>query len=66
MSKFEEIKSAISALTADELARLRAWLDELAEQRFDAAIERDAADGKLDNLIEQALADHRSGRTSEL
>ena len=66
MSKFEEIKSAISALPADELARLRAWLDELAEQRFDAAIERDAADGKLDNLIEQALADHRSGRTSEL
>ena len=37
----------------------RARAEELAAQRFDHAIERDAAAGKLENRIEQALADLR-------
>lgn len=34
--------------------------------RFDAAIERDAQAGKLDALAEDALAEHRAGRSREL
>jgi hypothetical protein len=34
--------------------------------RFDAAIERDAQAGKLDGLAEEALAEHRAGRSREL
>ena len=34
--------------------------------RFDAAIERDAQAGKLDALAEEALAEHRAGRSRKL
>jgi hypothetical protein len=34
--------------------------------RFDAAIERDAQAGKLDALAEEALAEHRAGRSQKL
>ena len=60
MGKIEEIERAIEQLSPTDVARLRAWLDERA---FDAAIERDAAVGKLDHLADQALADHNAGRT---
>jgi len=35
-------------------------------QQFDAPIERDARSGKLDALADEALADHRAGRSREL
>lgn len=54
MSKLEEIQAAIGTLSLEEQERLRAWLEELGAQRFDAAIERDAAAGKLDELMERA------------
>jgi predicted transcriptional regulator len=40
--------------------------DALEAKRFDAAIERDATEGKLDALAEEALAEHRAGRSREL
>jgi hypothetical protein len=66
MSKLEEIQTAASTLSPAEQDRLREWLEELAALRFDEAIERDAKSGKLDKLIEQALANHRAGRSTEL
>ena len=66
MAKFEEIQAAVSTLSTAEQDQLREWLEELAAQRFDAAIERDASVGKLDKLIEQALDSHRAGRSTEL
>jgi hypothetical protein len=66
MSKIEDIQAAIAALPPAEQERLREWLEELAGQRFDERIERDAHSGKLDKLIEQALAKHRAGRTTLL
>jgi len=35
-------------------------------QRFDERIERDAKAGKLDRMADEALAEHRAGRTREL
>jgi len=32
---------------------------------FDEKIEQDAKSGKLDRLAEEALADHRAGRTRD-
>jgi hypothetical protein len=66
MSTIENIKGEISALTDDEIVVLRAWLDELAEAKFDDAIERDAKAGKLDSLIAEAKADYRAGRRRSL
>jgi hypothetical protein len=44
----DQIKAAVSELTVEEQALLRAWLEQLEEQRFDDRIERDARSGKLD------------------
>jgi hypothetical protein len=66
MTKLEDIEKAISKLAPAELARFRTWFDKFDSARFDEKIERDAKAGKLDLLAEQAIADHRKGRSREL
>jgi hypothetical protein len=66
MTKLEDIQKAATELSDDERKVLRAWLDELDEQAWDAQIERDAKAGKLDKLAAKALADYKAGRTKEL
>ena len=66
MTKLEKIQTEISALPEADVAKLRDWLNEVAEQEWDAQIERDAAAGKLDNLMAAALANHNAGRRRPL
>jgi len=66
MTKIEDIEKAVSALAPDEFAQFRTWFEELDAKRFDEKIERDAKSGKLDRLVEQALADYRRGQSREL
>ena len=66
MTKLEQIQSSIEELSAEEIAKLRAWLDELDARLFDDKIERDAKAGKLDKLADQALADHARGLSRKL
>jgi hypothetical protein len=66
MSTVEEITAAIERLPADQLARLREWLAEYSERLWDEQIERDVQAGRLDALIDEALEEHRAGRTRPL
>ena len=70
MTKLETIQKAIvdnaSELSADDFAKLRAFLDELEADLWDAQIERDAAAGKFDKLIAKARAEHEAGTTVRL
>ena len=66
MGQIDDIKTAITKLPDEDVARLREWLAELDAQRFDERIERDAAAGKLDRLMEQAKANHEAGRRREM
>jgi hypothetical protein len=66
MTTAEDIEKAVERLTPDELARFRAWFEAFDAGRFDAALERDIRAGKLDALAEEALAEHRAGRSREL
>ena len=66
MTTVEEIENAVSRLPPDELDAFRAWFEAFDAARFDEKLERDIEAGKLDRLAEQALANHRSGRTREL
>ena len=66
MTTAEDIEKAVGQLPPRELARFRAWFEAFDAQQFDAAIERDAAAGKLDSFAEEALAEHRAGRSREL
>ena len=66
MTKLEEIEQAAAQLSVEERAKLRAWLEEFDAQLLDQKIEADANSGKLDWLAEEALADHKAGRTALL
>ncbi len=61
MGKIEQIEHAIEQLSPEEMARLRAFFDELEERRFDDAIERGAKSGKLDKLMAEAKAEMDAG-----
>lgn len=66
MRPIEEITAAIQHLSADDVARVRAWLAEFTEQLWDERIEDDEQAGRLDASIDEALDEHRSGRTYPL
>lgn len=66
MSTVEEITAAIARLPEDQVGRVRAWLDAYVERRWDEQIERDEKAGRLDDLIDAALEEHRAGRTRPL
>ena len=66
MNTVESITSAIAELPPEQVAQIRAWLNEKAEADWDAQIEEDARAGRLNGLAEQALAEHRAGRTKPL
>ncbi len=66
MTNLEKIQTEISELPEGEVAILRTWLNEIAAQEWDTQIERDAAAGKLDDLMAEALANHNAGRRRPL
>ena len=66
MSTVEAITAAIATLPPEEVARVRAWLDEQSEAAWDNQIEQDERAGRLKVLAERALAEHRAGRTRPL
>ena len=66
MSTIQEIEHAVQQLPPSDLAAFRAWFVEFDAHIWDEQIERDAASGRLDALAEEALADLRAGRCTEL
>ncbi len=59
MSTVQEIERAIEKLSDEQVEELRAWL-------FDREISRDAANGILDSLADEAISDARAGRAKQL
>mgnify|MGYP001027959853 FL=1 len=66
MTKIEQLEREIMALNRSELAVLRDWFQSYLSDEWDKQIEADAKAGKLDHLAQQALADHKAGRTKPL
>ncbi len=66
MSKLEQIEKSVAELSPEELKAFAAWFEALQADMWDRQIEADARAGRLDKLAEQALADHRAGRTRSL
>ena len=66
MSDVEQIERQIQSLDDQAFARLREWFIEYDHARWDRQIEADAAAGKLDSLADEALAEHRAGKTRPL
>ncbi|RWH72321.1 MAG: hypothetical protein EOQ86_26680 [Mesorhizobium sp.] len=66
MSKLEQIEKSVAELSPEELKAFAAWFEALQADIWDRQIETDAKAGRLDKFAEQALADHRAGRTRSL
>lgn len=66
MTTVEAITTAISELPPDQVEQVRRWLNEQAEDEWDAQIEQDERAGRLNGLADRALAEHRAGRTRPL
>jgi hypothetical protein len=59
MSTIEQIKLAILTLAPDEFQRLKQWFADADYQRWDKQLEQDIADGKLDALAKEAIAEFK-------
>jgi len=66
MGKVEKIERAIEALSAKELAELRAWLVEFDWSAWDRQLAADVKAGQLDRLTESARRNHAAGKTRPL
>ncbi|KRB18395.1 MULTISPECIES: hypothetical protein [Mesorhizobium] len=66
MTKLEQIEKSVAELSPEELKAFAAWFEALRSDMWDRQMEADARAGRLDKLAEQALADHRAGRTRPL
>ena len=59
---FEDLKE----LLAEELEEFRVRYAEFESARWDEQLENDVQSGKLDSLAEDALSEHRTGKTTQL
>ena len=66
MTRVERIEQEIQGLTRSEIAALRDWFSRYDAEEWDRQIEKDAASGKIDQLAEAALNQHKAGKTREL
>lgn len=61
----ELLKQQVAALDNAAFAQFRAWFMEFEQTRWDKQIEADSNAGKLDFLINAALAEHHAGTTKD-
>ena len=66
ITDIEILENQILKLDNDSFATLRDWLIELDNDRWDKQLEEDSNSGKLDFLINAALAEHEAGKTRDL
>jgi hypothetical protein len=66
MTALEKAEKVVAALSQAELNAFRQWFEEFEAKRFDSRIERDAKDGKLDFLMQEAIEEDNAGRTRPL
>jgi hypothetical protein len=66
MSRVEQLEQRIAELNPSELKELRAWFERYDADAWDRQIENDPQRGRLRRLVDQALADDRAGKSTEL
>lgn len=66
MIQLEVLEQQIAELDDISFSKLRDWLVEFDHVRWDKKLEIDSNAGKLDFLINAALAEHQAGTTRDL
>jgi hypothetical protein len=62
----DELESAITQLSEEEMAKFVQWFDQYRADKWDSQIEADIRDGRLDQAGRSADADFESGRSTPL
>ncbi len=65
MSTVEQIEAAVANLSLEDREAFRAWYAEFDARQWDQQIEDDVAAGRLDWLVDEAIADRDAGRCSD-
>ena len=63
MTKVEKLEREIASLSEKELTEFRRWYAEFDAAAWDGQIEADSQSGALDRFAEEALGDHKAGRS---
>ncbi|MDP5015866.1 hypothetical protein FJR11_09555 [Anabaena sp. UHCC 0187] len=66
MSNLKEIETAILSLPSHDFEKLRQWFLNLDYEHWDKQLEIDIADGKLEALAQEAIAEFQAGRCREI
>jgi len=66
ISQVEMLEQTVKKLSPDELAAFRSWFIEFDAAEWDRQIEMDSAIGKLDNLVQKAVDEHKAGKTKRI
>ena len=66
MTSVKAIEDAVQKLPPSDLAEFRRWFVQFDEAAWDEQIEADAAAGKLDALVAEALTNYLGGKAKEL
>jgi len=66
MSSVDEIESAVSKLSRQELSAFRVWFSEFDAAEWDKQFESDVAAGLLDTHADEAIGEVRTGRCTDL
>lgn len=66
MIQVEILEQQIAELDDASFSKLRNWRIEFDQSRWDKKLEEDSNAGKLDFLINAALAEHEAGLTRDL
>jgi hypothetical protein len=66
MSNLEQIEAAILSLPSNEFEKLKQWFFDLDYERWDEQLEQDIANGKLEALAQEAIAEFEAGHCREI
>lgn len=66
MGRLESLEAAVASLTEDELTAFRNWFAAFDAAAWDRKLAEDAGSGKLDKLADEALADLKAGKCTDL
>ena len=66
MSNLEQIEAAILSLPSNQFEKLRVWFFDLDYERWDEQLERDIAEGRLEALAQEAIAEYEAGHCREI
>ncbi|MBN2173393.1 MAG: hypothetical protein JW731_04635 [Bacteroidales bacterium] len=66
MTNVKDIEKAISNLPLEELEKFRAWYEKFDADQWDLQFEKDAENGSLDHIANEALRDYKKGNFKKL